>query len=386
MKMFRWIIQNRVLALKILRLFAESEPLNAFVSQAKNRKMLKQVWKSIGTRQAAEALLPWLATTKANSAEIVHVLKADCAEELLTGLLARRIRWIILSEMTLNFLRKGFGADTVTGKLAHFLGSAEAKDFEEFLTYIESNQNLSREYHATPRHIGASWDLINDIRAKEEFAPLAKAVVDSADGLLHYDRLYHLYQAIQTVTSRFAGESLVGLEAGVFRGKTSEFLCGVLAKHAPAPAAFFAVDTFEGHSTLDLPDQNEGANHEGLFADTSEEVVRQLLSPFSFASVHKGRIQDVAAALPAKRFHFVHLDMDLHAPTLWALEFFAPRMPAGAVMILDDFDKKTCPGIKQALEEFDAAHPGSFFRWDLQSAQCLLIRLESPASERTGSN
>jgi len=385
MKTLRWIIQNRGLALKILRLFAESEQLNAFISQAKNRKMLKRIWQSMATRQAAESLLPWLATTKSNCAEIVHVLNADHSEELMTGLLARRIHWILLSQMSLNFLRSEFGVTTASGRLVQFFGTAQPRDFDGFLSYIKSTKDLPVDFHSAPKHIGASWHQLNDIRAIEHFGPLAKAVVDSNDGLLNYDRLYHLYQALESVAVCFRGEPLVCVEAGVFRGKTSEFICELLVPHATPGSSFFAVDTFEGHINLDLPQEIEGANHEGLFADTSEEAVRQLLSPFSFASVHKGRIQDVAAALPPKRFHFVHLDMDLHAPTLWALDFFAPRMPAGAVMILDDYDKKTCPGIKQALEEFDAAHPGTFLRWDLQSAQCLLVRLERPASKSPGS-
>jgi hypothetical protein len=381
MKMLRWIIQNRVLALKILRLFAESEHLNAFISQAKNRKILKRIWQSMATRQAAESFLPWLATTKSNCAEIVHVIKADHSEELLTGLLARRIHWILLSQMSLNFLRSEFGVTTASGRLVQFFGTAQPRDFDGFLSYIKSTKDLPADFHSAPKHVGASWHQLNDIRAMQEFGPMAKAVVDSDDGLLNYDRLYHLYQALQRVAVCFRGEPLSCLEAGVFRGKTSEFICQLLAPHASPGSSFFAVDTFEGHNKLDLPEETEGANQEGLFADTSEDAVTQLLSPFSFAKVCKGRIQDVSATLPAKAFHFIHLDMDLYAPTLWALDFFSARMPAGAVIILDDYDKKTCPGIKQALDEFDAANPGVFLRWDLQSAQCLLVRLAGPTPD-----
>ncbi len=375
MKLLRWIIQNRVLALKILRLFAENESLTLFFAKSENRKILKHLWKSPVRFQAAESFLTWLWRTKANRVELVHFLKKTYAEELLIALLAKRMNWMLLSQLALNFLRKDFGVNTKSGRLAYFLGTAQPKDLESFVSYIQSNQNLTSEFHSVPRHVGASWHHLTDIRNKEPFATKAKAVVESPDGLLNYDRLYHLYQALQTVSARFQSESLVCVEAGVFRGKTSEFLCHLLAQDTRSRTLFFAIDTFEGHSNLDLPNETEGANRSGLFADTSEAAVHKLLDSFSFATVRKGRIQDVAATLPAETFHFVHLDMDLYAPTLWAMAYFADKMPVGAILIVDDYDKKTCPGIKQAIDEFDSSNPGTFLRWDLQSAQCLLIRL-----------
>ncbi|MFN0164646.1 MAG: TylF/MycF/NovP-related O-methyltransferase, partial [Burkholderiales bacterium] len=81
------------------------------------------------------------------------------------------------------------------------------------------------------------------------------------------------------------------------------------------------------------------------------EVVRQGLAEFPGVSYHPGWIPASLASLPERRYRFVHLDLDLHDPTLGALEYFFPRLVPGALLVCDDFN---WPGERKAIEDFCA--------------------------------
>jgi hypothetical protein len=133
------------------------------------------------------------------------------------------------------------------------------------------------------------------------------------------------------------------------------------------------VDTFEGHSPLDLPEGSEGPHAPASFADADYEQVRDYLSPFDFVEVVKGRIQDVAARLPVTRVTLAHVDVDIYAPTRFTLGLLAGRMAPGGAIVVDDYDFKTCPGVKQAVDEFAAERAASFFKLAPGNGACCLV-------------
>jgi hypothetical protein len=57
------------------------------------------------------------------------------------------------------------------------------------------------------------------------------------------------------------------------------------------------------------------------------------------------------------RFKFVHLDVDLHASTLAAVQWFHPRMTRCGLIVSHDYNDKTVPGVKQAFDEFFTDKP-----------------------------
>ena len=71
--------------------------------------------------------------------------------------------------------------------------------------------------------------------------------------------------------------------------------------------------------------------------------------------------------------HFVHLDMDIYEPTIFALKFFNDRLVKGGVILLDDYGFDTCPGIPRAVQEFTETQPG-YFGMSLLTGQYLLIK------------
>ena len=72
--------------------------------------------------------------------------------------------------------------------------------------------------------------------------------------------------------------------------------------------------------------------------------------------VPPGLVKSGARAGPPPRGCFVHLDVDLYAPTLASLEYFVPRLVDGGVIICDDYGAPLFPGAHRAWDRFCARH------------------------------
>jgi hypothetical protein len=59
-----------------------------------------------------------------------------------------------------------------------------------------------------------------------------------------------------------------------------------------------------------------------------------------------------AAEHPGLRISLLHLDMDLYAPTLAALEAFWPRVVTGGIVLFDEYAIREWPGESEAVETF----------------------------------
>jgi len=67
--------------------------------------------------------------------------------------------------------------------------------------------------------------------------------------------------------------------------------------------------------------------------------------------VYKGWIPDRFNEVSDKEFAFVHIDVDLHQPTLASLEYFYQRLVSGSVLLCDDYGSHRCNGARKAFEE-----------------------------------
>lgn len=70
---------------------------------------------------------------------------------------------------------------------------------------------------------------------------------------------------------------------------------------------------------------------------------------------------------------FPSVDVDVYPATAFTLNYFADRMPAGGVVVVDDYGFTTCAGAKQAVDEFVAANASWRF-FHLLTGQGILIR------------
>src|SRR3990167_1634738 len=220
-------------------------------------------------------------------------------------------------------------------------------------------QKRKAGFHYCPNLYGASWDKLIDIRDNKEFYELATKVIKSGKTCLKYDRLFTFYQLIKQLKPKNI------LEAGGFRGGSVYFMASL----APE-ATVYAVDTFEGFKAEDEPD---GHNSVGVFGDVDYEDVKSYFKPLRNVTAIKSRIQELRFVeheyLEYGIFDLIHLDMDIFLPTKFALENTRAK-----VIVVDDYNTKSCVGVTKAVDEFCGKNK-NFLQLDLLNGQCLIIKI-----------
>lgn len=162
-----------------------------------------------------------------------------------------------------------------------------------------------------------------------------------------WDRLWNLRQFAQLVKN-VEGDTI---EFGCHAGASSFIILQVLEA-----GNHWCVDSFQG---LSNPDPRlDGQDWEVGDLAISEDVLKSNLEEFH-ARLHvvKGWIPEVLQQLPENlKFRLAHIDVDLYEPTRASLEYVAPRMVPGSVIVCDDYGSSGCPGARKALDDFVAEH------------------------------
>jgi O-methyltransferase len=150
-------------------------------------------------------------------------------------------------------------------------------------------------------------------------------------------------------------------ECGVFNGCSALALC-LAARGANAGfdgTGLHLVDSFAGLSAPGREDFFDAAPGgaaapplwpaEGFKSDV--ESVRAVFADFPGVAIHKGWLPAALGLLPEERWAFVHIDVDLYAPTRACLEHFLPRLVPGGVIVCDDYGSLMFPGAERAWDE-----------------------------------
>jgi hypothetical protein len=150
------------------------------------------------------------------------------------------------------------------------------------------------------------------------------------------------------LTAGVAGDTA---ECGVYQG------CGsyiILHGTVATSRLHHAFDSFEG---LSQPGDRDGTHWRQGDLSVSEQTVRANLAEFAHARFYKGLIPSRFHEVADRTFSFVHVDVDLHQPTLESVRFFYPRLAPGGILLCDDYGFTTCPGATSAVDEFLADKP-----------------------------
>jgi hypothetical protein len=206
-------------------------------------------------------------------------------------------------------------------------------------------------------------------RPSPAFFELADPLINQRRTLLGYDRLYAIWQVARNVVAVPGAVA----EIGSYRGGSASFMAQAFVAFSGEEVPLHVFDTFEGHPQDAITAHDEEQQPPGRFGGTSYEDVRDLLSPFAQVRIHRG---DVAASLPtleALTYRLVHIDTDLYQPTVVCLEYFAPRLSSGGVLIVDDYSSRKCPGVAKAVVEY-LERDDAFQVWDMRTEQLILVR------------
>lgn len=158
-------------------------------------------------------------------------------------------------------------------------------------------------------------------------------------------KLYALFQFASNATA-IPGDVA---ELGVFRGGSARLLARTLPQKT-----LHLFDTFQG---MPFHDASKDLHVAGDFADTTREAVGAFLADCGNVSFHVGMFEDTMPALAARRFALVHIDADLYDSVRQCCEFFYPRLADGGIMLFDDYGFVSCPGAREAVDQFFAGKP-----------------------------
>lgn len=172
-------------------------------------------------------------------------------------------------------------------------------------------------------------------------------------------------------------EQLAGdyLEFGVFEGASLIAAFESDRKFrlpAAPPRAFWGFDSFEGFKYFDARDRHPFFK-EGEFASSYHKTHRRLEKHFKGRvpwKLVKGYFEDTLQAKTApqlgiRQISVALIDCDLGTPALLALNFMAPALQNGTVLILDDYfayGGSRQAGVAGAFEQFQQNHPHLVFR------------------------
>ena len=164
-------------------------------------------------------------------------------------------------------------------------------------------------------------------------------------------------------------------ELGVYRGHTAS-LIAKMARRLGRTA--FLLDTFEGFEPSDLRGIDAGQKMQ--FGDTSLEAVRARVGEPAVRLV-KGHFPSTADQLPDTSYCLVHIDCDLYAPILSALEYFYPRLVPGGFLIIHDYSSLAWDGAERAIDQFFADKPEAIIPLTDGAGSVVIRKVRPPGAQ-----
>jgi hypothetical protein len=178
------------------------------------------------------------------------------------------------------------------------------------------------------------------------------------------------FMALMLNVSQLQKENIEGdfAELGVWKGNSAAILAHFASQSA---RRLFLFDTFSGFDQRDLSGVDQG--HGKAFADTSVEFVSETVGHPEVTTYLQGFFPDtITEEVRERRFALAHIDCDLYQPMKSALDFFYPRMPKGAMLILHDYSSGTWDGATRAIDEFCAATGECISLWPDKSGTAMI--------------
>ena len=178
---------------------------------------------------------------------------------------------------------------------------------------------------------------------------------------------FSLYAGIQTLGKCLAVYEILKksldvpghiIEFGCWHGANLMFMAKVLQLLQPNTYKYvYGFDSFEG--LLTFTDRDPGTSKLYGKYKGDEAKLRALIEFFKMEEwvyIIKGdaleTIPDFKEEFPHLMFSLAYIDFDLYEPCRFALEYVAPRLSSGGIIVFDEALTNLWPGEGQALVEF----------------------------------
>ena len=144
------------------------------------------------------------------------------------------------------------------------------------------------------------------------------------------------------------------VECGVNTGIVSLAICEYVDFNATGKS-FWLFDTFCGIPADQITNTEltlgRGIENESLYLECYETAKRNF-KPFKKANLIRGRVPDTLTSVSITEVAYLHLDMNVAYPERAAIEYFWPKMPVGAIVLLDDYGWTPYKPQKEILDDF----------------------------------
>ena len=190
-------------------------------------------------------------------------------------------------------------------------------------------------------------DYVNHIRSSERLirVPLwtKRERIAGPDSDNDYVRL----KTLEALCLRLDGVPGAAAELGVYRAGFARWINELLPERR-----LYLFDSFEGFDEAESAGYGEGFVQ--AHRNTAAGRVLSVLPHPEKALLRPGLFPGTAVGLEEERFALVSLDADLEESTLAGLRFFLPRLSEGGYLLLHDYLNPKLPGVRRALERYEA--------------------------------
>jgi O-methyltransferase len=218
------------------------------------------------------------------------------------------------------------------------------------------------------------------------FAPLFERC--RAYTLIHVERMYSLYKAVQYVVKKGIPGDFV--ECGVWKGGASMMMAMTLKQLGVTDRQIYLYDTYEGMtkptdedksvipgkgSVLDIWQKYQAKDHnEWCYGPLEgvQEAMRSTGYPEHKITFVKGMVEDTIPGTKPSKIALLRLDTDFYTSTKHEMEHLFPLLEKDGVLILDDYNYWA--GARQAVDEYFAAHDITMLLHRDDESGCIGIR------------
>jgi O-methyltransferase len=142
------------------------------------------------------------------------------------------------------------------------------------------------------------------------------------------------------------------VEYGVSTGIVSRAVAHYVDFARARDKRFWLVDTFKGIPLEQANPQERtlaDSKNQRHYFDCSEDL-RRHFAPYGNVEIVKGRVPDILPSVDADPVAYLHIDMNIAEPEVYALAYFWELMTPGGIIIFDDYASMAHVAQKRALD------------------------------------
>ena len=193
-----------------------------------------------------------------------------------------------------------------------------------------------------------------DFLKEPRFLQAYKFGIDSGHqyGVMPQEWQFYIACCLATHATNLDGDFV---ECGVNTGRISLAICKFIDFNSTGKR-FYLFDTYRGMPEEQITEAERwyALEYNKKWYPDVYEIAKKNFTPFPNAQLVRGIVPDSLSQVRIDKVCYLHLDMNIVAPEIAAIEFFWERLVVGAVVLLDDYNFERHILQRTAMDEFAA--------------------------------